>query len=582
MAAFFLAANFIFLLICSSVYYQWAFHILLEDSEKLHIQSMLQSQHRIDQTLDEANRAVNLLIYGNTGQKMLAHSGSPKDIDSILLYRSYLEQVGGILRSYPSIYSIYFYTSDNLLIGSSTLHTCINEDSTFLTSIPGYTGKNNSWDVLGGLQEDFFNPMFNKQEKNPRLITMIRRSPVFHSGILYGYIMVNFQEDWFYDAFGAELPGEELLLLDSNGMIISGKRKNRIGEIYDGFQSTDGKYTSLLTYENHIPILNLEIPVSDTGLFLVNRIRLEEFMRGRREIIWKIMVTLVLESLCMLLVVSLWLRVKLHPLQELTGKMEEIKNGCFTSPLNKIPENELGILVESFNEMSLSIVDLMAKNEQIYKQKTEQELQALRAQLNPHFIYNTLNTIKWMSVMENADNITECITALGCLLEPIFKTDGQLWKVENEIDYLQNYIKIMGWRYGNTCRFCCQIMDTCRQLLIPRFILQPIVENSTTHGIRRDKSIHIDITCRENNNRLLLSVHDSGNISPGRLQHILLSLECPSPAPSGGVGLFNVNRRIKLNFGEEYGLHITSSPVSGTEVTLTLPIITKEDTNEIS
>lgn len=94
--------------------------------------------------------------------------------------------------------------------------------------------------------------------------------------------------------------------------------------------------------------------------------------------------------------------------------------------------------------MSLSIVELMDKNEQIYRQKTQQELQALRAQLNPHFIYNTLNTIKWMAVMENADNITECITALGCLLEPIFKSDGQLWKAENEIDYLQNYIKIMG------------------------------------------------------------------------------------------------------------------------------------------
>lgn len=146
--------------------------------------------------------------------------------------------------------------------------------------------------------------------------------------------------------------------------------------------------------------------------------------------------------------------------------------------------------------MSLSIVELMDKNEQIYRQKTQQELQALRAQLNPHFIYNTLNTIKWMAVMENADNITECITALGCLLEPIFKSDGQLWKAENEIDYLQNYIKIMGWRYGSTCSFCCHIMDTCTDMLIPRFILQPIVENSTTHGIRKDKSIQIDITCR--------------------------------------------------------------------------------------
>lgn len=582
MAAFFLAANFIFLLIASALYYQWAFHILLEDGEKLHIQSMQQSKHRIEQTLEEADKAVSLLIYGNIGQKTLAHSGDKTDIDSILLYRSYLDQVSGILRSYSSIYSIYFYTSDNLLIGSSPLHTCINDDPASIPSLLKYVGKNNSWGIIGGLREDFFNPLFNKDEVNPRLITMIRRSPVFHSGVIYGYIIVNFQEDRFYDAFQAELPGEELLLLTSDGMIISGNRKNRIGELDTGFQAHKNEYTSKITYEKHIPILNLSIPISDTGLFLVNRIRLEELMAGRREIIIKIIATLILESLCMLVVVSLWLRIKLYPIKELTGKMDEIKNGCFTPPLKKVPENELGILVECFNQMSISIVELMDKNEQIYRQKTEQELQALRAQLNPHFIYNTLNTIKWMAVMENADNITECITALGCLLEPIFKSDGQLWQVGNEIDYLQNYIKIMGWRYGNTCRFCCHITDTCREFLIPRFILQPIIENSTTHGIRKDKSIQIDITCREEKCRLLLCVHDNGNISPERLQKILLSLDSPAPAPSIGVGLFNVNRRIKLNFGEEYGLHITSSPWLGTEVTLTLPIITKEEPNETS
>ncbi len=214
---FFLAANFIFLLIASALYYQWAFHILLEDGEKLHIQSMQQSKHRIEQTLEEADKAVSLLIYGNIGQKTLAHSGDKTDIDSILLYRSYSEQVSGILCSYSSIYSIYFYTSDNLLIGSSPLHTCINDDPASIPSLLKYAGKNNSWGIIGGLREDFFNPLFNKDEVNPRLLTMIRRSPVFHSGVIYGYIIVNFQEDRFYDAFQAELPGEELLLLTSDG-----------------------------------------------------------------------------------------------------------------------------------------------------------------------------------------------------------------------------------------------------------------------------------------------------------------------------------------------------------------------------
>lgn len=167
MAAFFLAANFIFLLICSALYYQWAFQILLENSEKLHIQSMQQTQHRIEQTLDEADRAVNLLSYGNTGQKILAHSGSETDIDSILLFRNYLEQVSGILRSYSSIYSIYFYTGDNLLIGASPLHTCINDEPASVSPILEYAGTDNSWNVIGGLKEDFLIRCLIRKKKSP-------------------------------------------------------------------------------------------------------------------------------------------------------------------------------------------------------------------------------------------------------------------------------------------------------------------------------------------------------------------------------------------------------------------------------
>ncbi len=583
MMTFFVFATLIFLLVASSFYYQRTFSMLRRDSERFHIHSMQQSRRWISQALDEVDRVTSILAHGNVGQKVLGHSEKKRDSETALLYNEFLQEIHNILINYPFLNSIYFYTNDGIQIGANQNHTCVNLSASSYSFVSQEVGNSKSWKIIGGLKEDFFNPLFNLSEKNPGLITMIKREPVLYSGFIHGYIAVNIREEVLFDYYRTDLPNEELFLLNADMQIISSEKKSIIGQTYNNFGKLNFKrdYSSVMTDNQGIPCLNLSYRIPNTELWLVDQIQLNDLAASSRDIIWMITLTMFIGSLLLLLIVSIWLRRKLRPLRELVTKMNDIQYGKFGSTFRKIPRNEFGILIKKFNEMSLSITQLMQKNEQIYQQKTEQELLALQAQLNPHFIYNTLNMIKWMAVMDGANNIVECITTLGCLLEPVFKSSGGFWKLENEIDYLQNYIKIMGWRYGNTCTVECLIPAECAEQSIPRFILQPIIENSVTHGIPKEKAIHIVISCEKQPGMIVLCVQDNGSsISPERLEEIKNMLQNDSARPNTSVGLFNVNRRIKLNFGNEYGLDIESRQGCGTSVTLTLPIVQSPNPSE--
>lgn len=577
MMIFFITATLIFSMIMSAFYYQRTFRMLRDNSEQYHIQSMQQSQRWISQTLEEVDRLSKILVYDNIGQSILADTEQVYNGDTAIMYNEFLKRIHNVLITYPFIHSIYFYTRDGLQIGANQLHTCVDWDSPSSLYIPTLIQNSwMNWNIVGGLQEDFFNPLFNAAEENPNLITMVKQEVVMQSNFVWGYIVVNIQEKAFYNYVHTSRANEELFVVNTDRQIVSGRDKSKIGKIYENQDHLDLKkpYSSVMSDTDGVPNLNLSYRIPGTTLWLVNNVQLDDLEASSREMIVNIIFTMTIGSLLLLLIISIWLRKKLSPLRELTAKMGEIQYGKFGATLKKIPQNELGILVRKFNEMSLAITSLMEKNEQIHQEKVEQELMVLQAQLNPHFIYNTLNMVKWMAVMRGANNIAECITTLGCLLEPIFRSKGSFWSMQSEIDYLQNYIKIMGWRYGNMCTFECLIPDECRGMLVPRYIFQPIVENSVTHGVPKEKAIHIVISCEKKEKQLLLYVSDNGNsIPPEKLEELRRMLQNDTVRPNSSVGLFNVNRRIKLNFGEEYGIKIESKQNCGTTVQMTLPII---------
>ncbi|MDG0812741.1 sensor histidine kinase [Cohnella rhizosphaerae] len=178
---------------------------------------------------------------------------------------------------------------------------------------------------------------------------------------------------------------------------------------------------------------------------LVNEIPVSLFIRDILTL-RLIVVTMFIFSLASAAILSkYWIRRITRPLNSLTTVVRRMGQGNLGLTLELDLKNELGILIAQFNKMSRNIQELIEQKESIQEEKRTIEIGALQSQINPHFFYNTLNTIKWMAIMVKADNIVESIATLGDYLQPMFK-QGMLCNIREEIDYIENYIKIMNYR----------------------------------------------------------------------------------------------------------------------------------------
>ena len=244
--------------------------------------------------------------------------------------------------------------------------------------------------------------------------------------------------------------------------------------------------------------------------------------------------------------------------------------------------DEFASITHSFNHMC----DELQKNvENVYLFEISQrksELYAMQTSINPHFLYNTLNTIKWMAIVSKADNIASCVTALGNLLQPLFRNTKTTWPLSEELNYLKNYLCIMNYRTGEPVVFTPDIDSSVLGCTVPKFILQPLLENAVSNfNPSSEIKNSISLTGSRRENEILLRLQDNGLGIPAAklalLQNLLASNEdCSAPLdraslPEGiGIGILNTNRRIKLQYGNSSGLTIDSSEGIGTTITITL------------
>jgi two-component system sensor histidine kinase YesM len=239
---------------------------------------------------------------------------------------------------------------------------------------------------------------------------------------------------------------------------------------------------------------------------------------------------------------------------------------------------EITSLTESFEHMVVQIKELVEKvrQEEVTLRKTE--LKALQAQINPHFLYNTLDAIAWLCEEERHKDAVEMVNSLAKLFRISISRGHELITIEKEMQHAKSYLKIQNFRYKNQFTYSFDVDEECLNYLCNKITLQPIIENAIYHGIDRmvDEG-KINIGIHQKGDRIIFTVEDNGvGMTEEQCEEILHK----DAGDRVGIGIKNVNDRIKIYFGEEYGLTIQSELDEGTRVTISMPKITENDYGE--
>lgn len=259
----------------------------------------------------------------------------------------------------------------------------------------------------------------------------------------------------------------------------------------------------------------------------------------------------------------------IDPLKKLKEYIRTAMEEKFHSEFRDDSPDELGELGRNYIEINNEMHEMIKKIEKDEKERRELELNMLQAQINPHFLFNTLNSLRWISMMSGAESVSEGILALSDLLKNTIIQKDQYTTIKDELENVHNYMLIQTLRYGDSFKLHVQVEEELMEYKTLKFILQPIVENSIIHGIRQDDSLlNINIKLSAEDEHLLFEVSDDGKgfditqMARGNEgKDIRLS----------GIGINNVIDRIRINYGEPYGVEIISQLDKGTQVKLRIP-----------
>lgn len=259
------------------------------------------------------------------------------------------------------------------------------------------------------------------------------------------------------------------------------------------------------------------------------------------------------------------------PIREICDMTEKVAEGDFSARTKKADVDEIGVLSQSFNDMTEEIGTLVddIKTQQENLHLTETKL--LQAQINPHFLYNTLDTIVWLAEEHKTDEVVNMVTALSSFFRTTLSKGRDFITVREEESHIRSYLEIQQFRYQDILDYTIEIDEEIRDFVLPKLTLQPLVENALYHGIKnkRGKGM-IRITGKKDKENIIFQVHDNGK---GMTAEKLLELrnDMRKEKPDNNVnsfGVINVNQRLRHYYGKEYGLSYVSRQDEGTEVTV--------------
>ncbi|WP_239551345.1 cache domain-containing sensor histidine kinase [Paenibacillus elgii] len=559
------------LLILLSVFtYRVSSAILIDKAIENTEQNLRLVSEKLEIILDNSENYSKIAITNNSVQRYLS---APPTSDPLENYNRSVEvsnALADIVDSKTFVDGMLIYDRNGHLYDSGGLKNVRNVNDEYVRAFSGST--------YGPVWKDTAKSNYEKEGGAHPVVSLLQKFNTAKDGSPLGVIQLSIDERYIADQYAHINIGHsgEIFIVNKQGTIASHSDKSRlyasIGQepYYSWVIGHEGGRTFSLNGEDNLVVART---YPRLNWIIVGIVPIKEITRDNQILMEKTFYLSLIFVVSAIILTILIARSITRPLNQIKKTVKSVQEGNLDVWLELKERDEIGALAREFNKMVVRTKTLMENMVEEQKKKKEYELAVMQSQINPHFLYNTLESICALADLKRNADIVNIVNQLALFYRGVLSKGSHIISMEDEIIITQTYLEILKVRYGDRLDSRFEIDDNVYKYSTIKLLLQPIVENSINHGLRnkRGKGL-IRIQAYVLDGKVRIEVSDNGTgITPQRLRQILK----PNPGHyrTKSFGLKSTDERIKLYFGSEYGLEIDSVPGEGTTVRMTLPAI---------
>ncbi|MBS4208199.1 sensor histidine kinase [Bacillus sp. FJAT-50079] len=567
----FVTINALFLASVSLLSYEKYFEVTSKEISKARLTLVNESMKKVSSFITSVSDA-GVYIVTNRGVKETFLHNEISTYEAIVEQRNLTKLMNDVASFKRGIYSIELYTDryDPFpRVESSHVYS--------LTEL-----ENEPWFGLFKRADSGWTPRHKSLKGEQYFVSYIHRL-LNEQGKTIGYIKVNVLADTLFDYISDQKPfydmDEPLLLLDGGGRVIGEINTEANMEVLRQVIAfkPDGKFDLLkspffqlsneaqLIKQDHKQYLFMISKPSKEQWRLVHLIPVDSLYKEMKKIGLFVLVLAIISLLLSIPIAYIFAKKLFRPIKKIIEGMKEVEKGNFQVRVQPHFIEEYKTLALNFNHMTLKLDESMHEIERKNKAKREAEIRTLQNQIVPHFLYNTLDMIHWRALDYQADDISYMVNQLSKMFRIGLSGGNTFIRLRDELEHAQCYINIQNARLRTSINYVVRVPATLKDVYVPKVILQPFIENSMKHGFPNvtPKEISLRIVAKYEEGEMIIDLIDNGIGVPGNW----------SMTDSEGVGIKNIQERIKLYYGENYGVKVFNHPQGGTAVRIHLPIM---------
>lgn len=559
----------------SITYYHFA-ESSKDDAKEYQIQLVNQINHNFDRYLKEMqiitlsplydNNILNIL---NNHLEPVSQASFPPADERIEMWR----YISSLIHMRNEIKGIHIMANDGTIFSNLDSNTVwlklLDMDDGWLSQIKQADGE---WVLLPLHKPDYY---LNKDTEVFSVARLIRE-PSTNKHI--GLIKLDLKQELFEDFVGTD---RALFILDQKNQLIYPKNANNdymLRSITPRLDNIDeNSYTKMISKDNAYMMVHHQSHYS--GVKVIMLTPFETILSKVNHLRTFMVIGLlcgILISFILGFILSKPLVGSMHRLQK---AMAAVKKGDFSKRVDHFYGDEIGQLSQGFNHMVDEIDSLVTEVYEAGLREKEAEIRALQSQMNPHFLYNTLESINMLAITKGNFDVSDMVASLGKLLRYSIDHSAKIVTLKEELDFIRSYIMIQQKRMGDNLKYIEDVEPDLLNALIPKIMVQPLIENAIIHGISGGGTICLKV--HEIHSEMQIIVSDTGKgLHDEKLQELKNALQTNGRVISeknSGVALLNTNERIKFLYGSSYGIELQSNSVSGLTVKLRFPIKRGDD-----